>query len=275
MKKDAAFHNKHSLGQNFLTDEGLLARLVELSGVGAGDCVLEIGPGAGGMTKELAKRVRSVLALEIDEDLFPILRVALLPYENVVLVKGDVMKVSLTELTQPLGPFHIVANLPYYLTTPLIEKLVKSDLPILSMSFMVQKEAAVRLLAEPKSKEYGPLSIKIRQGYEAENVLAVPARMFSPPPKVDSAFIVMKRRQAPLAPAQNERTFSAVVDAAFVLRRKTLANNLTNTFHISRVEALAWIARCGFKDTARGEELSLEDFARLADKAPEGVAVKQ
>ena len=138
-KKNGAqeFHHKHSLGQNFLTDEALFAQLVDAANVGKNDAILEIGPGAGGMTKELANRCKSVVALEIDETLLPILRVALADYPNVTVVHGDVMRVRLPELTKELGAFHIVANLPYYLTTPLMEMLLKSDLPILSMSVML------------------------------------------------------------------------------------------------------------------------------------------
>ncbi len=263
------FHHKHSLGQNFLTDETLFAQLVDAAGVGENDAIFEIGPGAGGMTKELAKRCKSVLALEIDETLLPILRVALADFSNVQVVHGDVMRVQLPKLTRELGAFHIVANLPYYLTTPLMEMLLKSDLPILSINVMLQSEAAEKLCSAPREDGYGPLAIRAQWLYEPEIVMTVPACMFTPPPKVDSAFLVMRRREAPPFEVKDEKLLFKLVNAAFAMRRKTLVNNLMNAFWMKREQALNLLASAGLAANVRGEELSVREFAILSNALSE------
>ncbi len=270
-KKNSAqeFRHKHSLGQNFLTDEALLAQLVDAANVGENDAILEIGPGAGGMTKELAKHCKSVLALEIDETLLPILRVALADYSNVTVIHGDVMRVRLPELTKELGAFHIVANLPYYLTTPLMEKLLKSDLPILSMSVMLQLEAAEKLCSAPREDGYGPLAIRTQWLYEPEIAMTVPACMFTPTPKVDSAFLTMHRREVSPFAVKDEKLLFKLVNAAFAMRRKTLVNNLMSAFLMEREQALSLLASVGLSASARGEELSLQDYAALANALSE------
>lgn len=260
-----AFQHKHSLGQNFLSDETLLEQLVNASSVGAEDSVLEIGPGAGDMTKILARRVRRVLALEIDDRLLPILRVALEKEKNVTVVQGDVMRVNLPELVKPLGPFHVVANLPYYLTTPLLTMLLSSALPILSMNLMLQREAAEKLIATPRDDGYGPLSIAAQWRYDPQIEFSVPARMFTPPPKVDSAFIVMPKRDCPPAETADEALFFKVVSVAFAMRRKTLVNNLLNVFPLSREQALEALNASGLSATVRGEELDIKQMAALTD----------
>ena len=265
-KRDqGAFHPKHALGQNFITDEALLAHLVDLSNVGEEDAVLEIGAGAGGMTKELARRCRRVTAIEVDGTLLPILRVALEKYPNVQLVHGDVLRLNLPEMTAPLGDFHIVANIPYYLTTDLMNLLLSSSMPILSISLMVQKEAALRMTARPGEEGYGLLAVKTQYQYDPVIALDVPACLFTPPPKVDSAFVVMPRRSSPPVYAKDETIFFKVAAAAFAMRRKTMENNLIASFHLSRAQAKALLAQCGIPDGARGETLSMADFAALAN----------
>ena len=265
-KKDQAeFHHKRSLGQNFITDEALFAQLVDLSGVGPQDAVLEIGAGAGGMTKELSRRCRKVVAIEVDGTLLPILRVALEKCGNVELVHGDVLRLNLPELTAPLGDFHIVANIPYYLTTDLMTLLLSSEMPIQSINLMVQKEAAQRIVARPGEEGYGMLAVRAQYYYEPQIALDVPACMFTPPPKVDSAFVVMPKREEPPVRVKDETLFFKVASAAFAMRRKTMENNLIASFRISRDQARQWLAQCGIPEGARGETLSMHDFAALAN----------
>ena len=259
------FRPKRSLGQNFLTDDALFEQLVDLSGVGKDDAILEIGAGAGGMTKALSARCRQVIAIEVDETLLPILRVALIKCGNVRLVQGDVLRLNLPELTAPLGPFHIVANIPYYLTTELMTMLLTGDMPIQSISLMVQKEAAQRMVARPGEEGYGMLAVRAQYFYDPQIMLDVPACMFTPPPKVDSAFVVMPRRKAPPVETQDESLFFRVAAAAFAMRRKTMENNLIASFRVSRDEAKQWLSQCGIPDGARGETLSLQDFASLSN----------
>ena len=265
-KKQQEFHHKRSLGQNFLTDEALFEQLVDLSGVGPEDNVLEIGAGAGGMTRALANRCKKVLSIEVDGTLIPILRVALEKCKNVELVHGDVLRLNLPELTAPLGDFHIVANIPYYLTTDLMNLLLSSAMPIRSINLMVQKEAAQRMVARPGEEGYGMLAVRAQYFYDPQIVLDVPACLFTPPPKVDSAFVVMPRRLAPPVQVRDETRFFKVASAAFAMRRKTMENNLIASFRISREQAREWLDRCGVPEGARGETLSLVDFAALANE---------
>ncbi len=261
----AEFHHKRSLGQNFLTDDALFDQLVSLSGVGPEDSVLEIGAGAGGMTKALSAKCRQVTAIEVDETLLPILRVSLERCKNVQLVHGDVLRLNLPELTKPLGTFHIVANIPYYLTTELMTLLLDSDMPIRSINLMVQKEAAQRMVAKPGEEGYGLLAVKAQYFYDPQVVLDVPACMFTPPPKVDSAFVVMPRREKLPVEARDEAMLFRVAAAAFAMRRKTMENNLIASFRVSREQAQAWLSQCGIPDGARGENLSMADFAALSN----------
>ena len=263
--KNQEFHPKRALGQNFLTDDALFQQLVDLSQVGAQDAVLEIGAGAGGMTKALSSRCRQVIAIEVDGTLLPILRVALEKCKNVQLVHGDVLRLNLPQLTQPLGPFHIVANIPYYLTTDLMNLLLTSDMPIASISVMVQKEAAQRMVARPGEEGYGMLAVRCQYFFDPAIVLDVPACLFTPPPKVDSAFVVMKRRSVPPVQALDEGMFFKTASAAFAMRRKTMENNLIASFRTDRETARKWLEGAQIKPGARGETLSLSDFAALSN----------
>ena len=262
------FVHKHSLGQNFLTDEGLLEQLADLSGVGAQDAVLEIGAGDGAMTKVLARRCRKVLSIEIDGALMPILRVAMIHYPNVQLVHGDVMRLNLPELTREMGAFHVVANIPYYITTDLMNLLLSSGMPILSINLMVQKEAADRIVARPGEAGYGMLAVKSQYDYDPAIALDVPACMFTPPPKVDSAFVTMPRRKEPKVRVDDEALFFRIAAAAFAMRRKTMANNLIASFRMPREAVDGWMGSCGIDGSARGENLSMDDFAALANAFP-------
>ncbi len=265
-KKNNQFHHKHSLGQNFITDDALFAQLVELAGVGPEDTVLEIGPGAGGMTKVLSKKCKKVVSIEIDNTLIPILKVTLHHCDNVELIHADVMQVNLREIMANYRAFHIVANIPYYLTTDLMQMLLTSQLPIESINLMVQAEAAQRMVAKPGDEGWGMLAVRTQYLYDAQIVLDVPACMFTPPPKVDSAFVTMKRLAQPSVPVKNEEMFFKVAKAAFAMRRKTMANNLIASFRINREEAENWLSECGLERTVRGETMSMQDFANLANR---------
>lgn len=270
-KKNAGqgFHHKHSLGQNFIEDEALLGQLAELSLVTAQDCVLEIGPGFGALTRPLAARAARVLSLEIDETLLPILRVTLEHCPNARVVQGDVMRTDLAALVHAeLGegaPLRVAANLPYYITTDVLLKLLRELPQALSYAVMVQKEVGDKLLSGPGDEGYGPLPILCQYTCEVRRALDVPAACFTPPPKVDSSFMVLKRRQAPLFAPQDEALFLRLVRAAFAMRRKTLLNNLTAGLSLSREQAARAIEGAGLRAGARAEELSIRELCALAD----------
>jgi len=263
-QKNGEFHHKHSLGQNFLEDEALVAGLVDETGVGAKDHILEVGPGAGIMTNILAQRCKSVTAVEIDDTLLPFLRIKLEKYDNVRIVQGDILRVNLPEIMAEKDAFHVVANIPYYLTTDLMHMLLTSRMPIRSINVMVQKEAAQRLVGAPSTTEYGPLAVRAQYHTQPRIAQIVPAACFTPPPKVDSAFVCMPWRETPSVQVKDEALFFRVVNAAFAMRRKTLTNNLMNAFRLEREAAAAWIERAGLSESVRGEALSLQDFAQLA-----------
>jgi len=259
------FQHKHSLGQNFLTDTALLEQLIDETGVGPQDHILEVGPGGGDMTRLLSARCKSVTAVEVDRDLIPILRVVMEKAQNFTLVQGDVLRVNLPEIMAGKTPCQVVANIPYYLTTDLLTMLLKGPLPLRGIHVMVQKEAAQRLLAAPSTPEYGPLAVRAQYHTTPRIARIVEAACFTPPPKVDSAFVCMPWRETPAVDVQDEKLFFKVVNAAFALRRKTLCNNLISAFHLSREAAAAWIARAGLAETVRGEALTLQQFADLAN----------
>ena len=264
-KPASGFQHKHSLGQNFLTDTALLESLIDETGVGPQDHILEVGPGGGDMTRLLSARCRSVTAVEIDRDLIPILRVIMENAVNFTLVEGDILRVNIPELMADKAPFHVVANIPYYLTTDLLTLLLQGNLSIRSINVMVQKEAAQRVLAAPSTPEYGPLAIRAQ--YYTQPLLARigVAACFTSPPKVDSAFICLPWRETPAVAVKDEKRFFKIVGAAFALRRKTLCNNLISSFHMDRDDALAWLDRAGLPENIRGEALTMQQFADLCN----------
>lgn len=264
--RDSQLRYKQGLGQNFIYDDELLRTLVDLSGVTSEDDVLEIGPGSGSLTKHLCARAHHVLSVELDERLIPLLTAFMSGQKNFTLLQGDVMRLDLAEATAALRkPLTVVANIPYYITTPLITLLLGSGLPLKALSLMVQKEVADKLLAVPGEEGWGPLSVRCRFLCEAELLLDVPAACFTPPPKVDSAFVRLTVREKPAVAVRSEADFFRMAGAAFALRRKTMTNNLCATFHLSREEACGLMRDAGLDERVRGERLTLEELARLSD----------
>jgi 16S rRNA (adenine1518-N6/adenine1519-N6)-dimethyltransferase len=264
--RDSALRYRQSLGQNFLYDEGLLAELTAAAGVTKDEDVLEIGPGCGSLTKHLCDAAGQVVAVELDERLIPLLKAFLAEKKNLTVVQGDVMTIDLKLVTDGLRkPFAVVANIPYYITTPLIRMLLESGLPVSRLALMVQQEVADKILAEPGDEAWCPLSILCRFLCEPELAVKVPAEMFTPPPKVDSAFVVLPLRREPAVKVKNRDMFFKVAAAAFALRRKTMLNNLCATFRAERGQAMAWLEAAGLDEKVRGEKLSLEEIASLAD----------
>lgn len=269
-RKHGEFHHKHSLGQNFIEDESLLERLADLTLVSAEDCVLEIGPGFGALTKPLARRAKRVVSLEIDRTLIPILTVALERYPNAQVIEGDVMKTDLARLVrETLGEdcsLRVAANLPYYITTDVLTKLLRELPQAKSIAVMIQKEVGDKLLSAPGDEGYGPLAILCQYFCEVERALDVPAACFTPPPKVDSSFMVLVRRQQALCVVTDEDVFLRLVRGAFAMRRKTLANNLLTAFQLSREEALVCLGRAGLGEKVRAEELTLAQMCALSNE---------
>ena len=264
--RESNLRYKQSLGQNFLYDEGLLAELTEAAGVTKDEDVLEIGPGCGSLTKHLCDAANRVLAVELDERLIPLLEAFLVEKKNLTVVQGDVMALNLKEVTKGLrAPFAVVANIPYYITTPLIRLLLTGGLPVSRLALMVQQEVADKILASPGEDAWGPLSILCRFLCEPRLAVRVPAEMFTPPPKVDSAFVVLPLRDKPAVEVKDREMFFRVANAAFAMRRKTMLNNLCATFRAGRPEAAAWMEAAGLDEKVRGERLTLEEIAALAD----------
>ena len=269
--RESNLRYKQSLGQNFLYDENLLAELAAEAGVTKDEDVLEIGPGCGSLTKHLCDAAGRVLSVELDERLIPLLQAFMAEKTNFTLVQGDIMALDPAELTHPLRkPFAVVANIPYYITTPLIQRLLGSGLELTRLALMVQKEVAEKILASPGEDGWGPLAIRCQYRCEPYLAMEVPAACFTPPPKVDSTFVVMPVREKPAVEVKDEEMFFRVAAAAFALRRKTMVNNLCATFRADRAQAVQWMADAGLDEKVRGERLSLEELARLADIMAEG-----
>lgn len=263
-----AFQKK--LGQNFLIDTHVLDKIIRAAGVTKEDCVLEIGPGIGAMTQYLAESAGRVVAVEIDGELIPILRETLAGYDNVTVIHGDILKVDIEALARDYGggrPLKVVANLPYYITTPIVMKLLEGIAPIDNITVMVQKEVADRMQTGPGSKDYGALSLAVQYYAEPYIVANVPPNCFIPRPSVGSAVIRLKKYPRPPVEVRDPALMFALIRASFNQRRKTLLNGLCNSEELSfSKETIAEaIAACGFAPAVRGEELNLKQFARLAD----------
>ena len=264
--RESNLRYRHSLGQNFIYDEDLLAALADDAGFGPEEDVFEIGPGAGSLTKHLCARAHRVLSLELDERLIPLLEAFMAGEKNFLLRQGDVMTSDLSALTEALrAPFTVVANIPYYITTPLITRLLTAGLPLRKLALMVQKEVAEKILSRPGEEGWGPLAVRCQMLCEPRMTRVVPAACFTPAPKVDSAFLVMPLREEPAVKVAEEDAFWQVVTAAFALRRKTMTNGLCASLHLNREEALALMREAELDEKIRGERLTLEQLGRLAD----------
>ena len=267
-KHHGEFHHKHSLGQNFIEDEALLEQLVALSLVNKEDCVLEIGPGLGALTKPLAQRAKKVVSLEIDHTLIPILAVTLEHFDNASVIQGDVMKTDLNKLVSDVfkdePSLRVAANLPYYITTDVLTKLLFELPQAKSIAVMIQKEVGDKLLSQPGDDGYGPLAILCQYYCEVSRALDVPAACFTPPPKVDSSFMVLIRRESKPFPETDEKTLIKLIKSAFMMRRKTLINNLVSGFAMDREQASACLEKAALPAQIRAEALSISDFCRLA-----------
>jgi len=251
------------LGQNFLIDADIVRRIVEAAELTEEDTVLEVGPGIGTLTQGLAESKANVVAVELDKRLLPVLDTTLDGYDNVRIVSGDILQVDIMETVgQPT--FKVCANLPYYITTPIIFALLEKRLPMERLVAMVQKEVAERMAAKPGGKDYGALSVAIQYYTEPEIAFIVPPSSFIPAPSVDSAVIVCKRRSKPPVEVCDEALFFRVVKAAFSLRRKMLNNSLKN-MGIKGEQVAKWLELAGVDGKRRAETLSLEDFAKLTN----------
>lgn len=267
-KYDFNFQKKY--GQNFLIDSNILEHIVDAADVTQEDCVLEIGPGIGTMTQYLCERAREVVAVEIDRKLIPILEDTLSSYHNVTVINEDILKVDMKRLAEEKNggrPIKVVANLPYYITTPIIMGLFESHVPLASITIMVQKEVADRMQVGPGTKDYGALSLAVQYYAKPEIMLTVPASCFMPRPNVDSAVIRLTRYEEPPVSVENERLMFDIIRASFNQRRKTLMNGLSNAseLHISKERVGQALEQMGLSSTIRGEALTLEQFAQLAN----------
>ena len=258
------------LGQNFLIDGNIVRKIVKSADIGKDDYVLEIGPGMGTLTEELALNAKKVIAVEIDERLRPVLAETLEPYDNVEVIYGDVLKLPLREIIEDKcggQPVKVVANLPYYVTTPIIGRLIEEELPFVSISVMVQKEVADRMVARPHTKDYGSLTLFVGFYTEPQIMMKVPKTVFMPQPKIDSSVIRLNVRKE--LPDTNRDSYFKLVRAAFSKRRKTLINALsTYGLEADKEEIREALMRAGIEETVRGEDLHMDDYIRLARELP-------
>ena len=265
------FSFQKKFGQNFLIDSNILEKIVDSAELTEQDCVLEIGPGIGTMTQYLAEQAREVIAVEIDKNLIPILEETLGDYDNVTVINEDILKVDINRIVQERNggrPIKVVANLPYYITTPIIMALFEKHIPLQSITIMVQKEVADRMQVGPGTKDYGALSLAVQYYSKPEIVARVPASCFMPRPNVDSTVIRLERYDEPPVEVADESYLFAVIRASFNQRRKTLVNGLTNAGNlgVSRPDVEKVLAEMELSPTVRGETLTLEQFAELSSR---------
>ena len=271
-KYEFAFQKK--FGQNFLIDAHVINKIISAADITKDDCVLEIGPGIGTMTQYLAESAGQVVAVEIDKNLLPILDETLAEYDNVTIINDDILKVDINKIVEERNggrPIKVVANLPYYITTPIIMGLFEKHVPLLSVTVMVQKEVAQRICAEPGTAAYSAFSIYVQYHAKAEILFDVPADCFVPRPKVDSAVLKLVPLDKPAVETKDEKLFFSLVRAAFNMRRKTLVNALGPVLgsSMSKEEITALVEAAGLDARVRGERLSLAEYAKLADLAAE------
>ncbi|MCM3740061.1 16S rRNA (adenine(1518)-N(6)/adenine(1519)-N(6))-dimethyltransferase RsmA [Oceanobacillus luteolus] len=268
--KKYSFAFKKSLGQNFIIDPNILENILKHAGVDKSAGVIEIGPGIGALTEQLAIHADKVVAFEIDQRLLPILQDTLKNYSNIEVLHQDILKADvhqvIKEQFEENQPIHIVANLPYYITTPILMKLLRDRLPLESITVMIQKEVAERMAAKPNTKSYGSLTIAIQYYTNAKVVMNVPKTVFNPQPNVESSILKLELRDEPAVLVKDEDFFFGVMKASFAQRRKTLRNNLANHLQEMDKETLQKVLdRVEIDGGRRGESLTIEEFARLAD----------
>jgi len=267
--KKYGFRFSKSLGQNFLIDDNILHKIVDGAEVSKEDVVLEIGPGIGTLTQALAERANKVVAIEIDKALLPILKDTLAQYYNVEIIHGDVLKLDLEELVRensPGKPVKVIANLPYYVTTPIVMKFLEEKIHLQSIVVMIQKEVADRMQAKPGTKDYGALSVAVQYYSEPQIITKVPRTVFIPPPNVESTVIKLEILKEPRVQVNSEKLMFDIVKAAFGKRRKTLLNALTNsTLGFEKQTVRQALKESGIIEERRGETLSIEEYATLAN----------
>ncbi|PKW55388.1 16S rRNA (adenine(1518)-N(6)/adenine(1519)-N(6))-dimethyltransferase [Staphylococcus pseudintermedius] len=264
------FNFKKSLGQNFLIDVNIINRIIDASGIDHMTGVIEIGPGMGSLTEQLAKNAQHVLAFEIDQRLIPVLDDTLSPYNNVTVINEDILKANVAEAIQQhlshCEKIMVVANLPYYITTPILLTLLEQDLNIDGYVVMMQKEVGERLNAQVGTKAYGSLSIVAQYYTETSKVLTVPKTVFMPPPNVDSIVVKLMKRELPIVDVDNPNAFFKMTKGAFSQRRKTIYNNYQNLFENGKEQKetiMQWLERADIDPKRRGETLSIQEYARL------------
>ena len=265
--RDFGFSFSKGLGQNFLLDKNVLEDIVDAADVEEG--VIEVGPGFGVLTRELAKNSNKVISIELDSRLFPVLDYTLGEFDNVKVIEGDILKINLSEIIkEEFGDkkISVAANLPYYITTPIITMLLEGKYPVKRIVVMVQKEVALRLSAEAGSKDYGAISVLTRYYTNPRIVTVVPADSFYPAPKVDSAVVCLEVCEKPNVEVKDEKMFFKVVKGAFSQRRKTLLNCLSSSFGLDKETTAEKIRNCGIEPGIRGEKLGIEEFAKLSDE---------
>ena len=264
------FDFQKKFGQNFLIDSHVLEKIIDAANITKDDFVLEIGPGIGTMTQYLSEHAREVMAVEIDHNLIPILKETLAGYDNVEVLNEDILKVDIGKIAEKKNqgrPIKVVANLPYYITTPIIMGLFEKNVPMDSLTVMVQKEVAQRMQAGPGTKDYGALSLAVQFYAEPYIVANVPPNCFMPRPKVGSAVIRLTRYKDMPVKVKNEQLMFSIIRASFNQRRKTLQKGINNssTLHFSKEQVVDALDKMGLSPKIRGEALSLEQFARLSD----------
>lgn len=262
------FKFSKSLGQNFLIDSNIIDKILDGARVTEGDNIIEVGPGIGTLTREMGKVAEKVVAIEIDRNLIPILKDTLSDLENIEVINQDILKVDIQELVKNKlngGPVKLVANLPYYITTPIVMKFLEEDIPVTDIVVMVQKEVADRMNAVPSTKDYGALSIAVQYYCETEIVAKAPRHMFIPQPNVDSTVIGLHVRAEKKYDVHNEEIFFKTVKASFGQRRKTLLNSLGGLGFLNKDEIREILKEANIDEKRRGETLSIEEFAVLSN----------
>lgn len=266
--KKHGFKFTKSLGQNFLIDDNIVDKIVAGAGIGLGDKIIEVGPGIGTLTREMASRAQNLMAVEIDKNLIPILEDTLGDYDNVKIVNEDIIKADIRGLIDENlggGPVKLVANLPYYITTPIIMRFLEENINVTDIVVMVQKEVAERMNAQPGGKDFGALSVAVQYYCDTEIVAKVPRHLFVPQPNVDSIVIALRVRPERKYKVDDEDLYFKVVKAAFGQRRKTLLNSISSMGNLAKDQVKEALEEAGIDPKRRGETLSLDEFAILSN----------